>query len=52
MEYSIDIDAPPSRVFTWIEEPDRVCQWVHNMESNEVIEEKEGKVGTRSRHTC
>ncbi len=46
---TVDIDAPAPIIFTWITEGDRIPQWVTVLVSDEVIEEKEGHVGTRFR---
>ena len=44
---SVDINAPPSAVFPWIHDRERLRQWLPSIESDEVIEEKPGHVGTR-----
>lgn len=44
---SIDIKAPASIVWKWITDPDCLVQWLPGLVSDEVIEEKEGHVGTR-----
>lgn len=46
---SIDIDAPPEHVFRWIDEADRVMQWVPNLVENEDLEVTENKIGSTFR---
>ncbi len=46
---SIEIQAPPDRVFFWINDPEQVMKWVPNIVENEIVEEKPGHVGTSVR---
>lgn len=33
--YTIEIDAPPAQVFQWLEDPERLKQWLPNLVENE-----------------
>ncbi len=46
---SIEIDASPERVFCWLEDAERVMQWVPNIVENENLEVTEEKVGSTFR---
>ncbi len=46
---SIEIDAPPERVFTWIDDADRVAQWLPNVVENENLEVTPQRVGSTFR---
>lgn len=46
---TIDIDLPPDQVFPWLEEPDRLTQWVSWLV--EVREETPGERGPGTRRT-
>ncbi len=47
--YSVEIDAPPARVFHFIEDSDRVMEWLPNIVENENTEVTPEKVGTKFR---
>jgi hypothetical protein len=47
--FSIDIDAPPARVFKWIFEPDRNKLWLPNLVEAEVLKAVPGEVGSTFR---
>lgn len=52
MEFAcdVDIDAPPERIFPWLEEPARMQQWVQGLEHSEYLESSATPaVGTRFR---
>lgn len=44
---SVDIEAPASVVWKWVTDAECLVQWLPGLVSDEVIEEKEGHVGTR-----
>ncbi len=44
---SVDVDAPIELVWKWGTDPERLKQWIPELVSDEVIEEKPGHVGTR-----
>lgn len=44
---SVDIVAPPNVVWTWITDPECLTQWLPGLVSDELVEEKDGHVGTR-----
>jgi len=43
------IDAPASIVFLWLEDKDRLMQWVPNLVEDEALVEKPEKIGSRFR---
>lgn len=47
--YSIDINASPDRVFYWLDEPQRVMQWVHGLVENEDLVVTDNRVGSTFR---
>jgi carbon monoxide dehydrogenase subunit G len=47
--FSIDIAAPPARVFHWIHDAERNKQWLPNLVESEVLEQRPGEVGSRFR---
>jgi len=47
--YSIVIDAEPSQVFYWLDDPERLKQWVPNLIENENLKVTEDKVGSTFR---
>ena len=47
--YSIDIDAPPARVFPWIYASERNRQWLPNLVEAEVLEALPGETGSTFR---
>ena len=47
--YSIEIDATPERVFYWLDDAERVMEWVPNIVENEDLEITEDKVGSTFR---
>jgi len=49
--HSIDINAEPSAVFAWIEDPQRAMQWQTSVVSGEIIKQTPGLVGTTFRET-
>lgn len=42
----IEIKASPAIVFSWLEEPAKLQQWLPNIVENEVIKETDNKVGS------
>ncbi len=42
----IEINARPDIVFSWLDEPHKLQQWLPNIVENEVLQEVEGGVGT------
>ena len=40
------IQAPPDRVFYWLDDAERVMQWIEGVVENEDLEVKEGGVGS------
>ncbi|MDP7015393.1 MAG: SRPBCC family protein [Pirellulaceae bacterium] len=48
--FTIDIDAPPSKVFYWLTDSDRLLEWVPNLIEHEEIENLDGVVGSTDRH--
>jgi uncharacterized protein YndB with AHSA1/START domain len=47
--YSLEIDAPPERVFSWIYDGDRLLQWLPNLVENEVLTAERNGIGSRFR---
>jgi len=47
--HSIEINAEPSLVFAWIEDPKRAMQWQTSVASGEIIKQTPGQVGTTFR---
>lgn len=47
--YSLEIAAPPERVFNWIYDSDRLLQWLPNLVENEVLTAERNGVGSRFR---
>ena len=47
--YSIEINATPERVFYWLDDSQRILQWVPNIVENEDLEVTEDKVGSTFR---
>lgn len=48
--YTIDIDAPPERVFACLRDGDRAREWIPNLVENEDIDRAPGVVGSTFRH--
>ncbi len=48
--YTIEIAAPPERVFHWLEDNERVMRWVPNLVESEDLELTPEKVGSTFRH--
>lgn len=46
---SIEIQAPPDRVFYWLEDPGRTKKWMTSVTKSEIINETPNKVGTTFR---
>ena len=46
---TIDIGAPPDRVFYWLDDAQRVMQWLPNIVENEDLEVTENRVGSTLR---
>lgn len=44
---SVDIEAPASVVWKWVTDPDCLTEWLPGLVSDELIDEKEGHVGSR-----
>ncbi|MEM7203119.1 MAG: SRPBCC family protein [Planctomycetota bacterium] len=51
MKYShhVDIDAPPAAVFHWLDDSQRVMQWLKGVEENEDLEVTPERVGSTFR---
>ncbi len=47
--HSTEFAAPPAAVFHWLDDPQRVMQWIEGVVENENIDETEEKVGTTFR---
>ena len=47
--HSIEIDAPPERVFYWLDDAERGMKWVPNIVENEDLEVTENKIGSTFR---
>ena len=47
--YSIEIDTTPERVFYWIEDAERVMQWLPNIVENEDLDVTENHIGSTFR---
>ena len=47
--YSIEIDAPPERVFRWLNDAERAMKWVPNIVENEDLEVTENRIGSTFR---
>jgi carbon monoxide dehydrogenase subunit G len=47
IEHTIEVDCTPEQLWPFLEDPELQKKWMHGLESNEVIEEKEGHIGTR-----
>src|SRR5690606_2887321 len=48
--FSIDIEAPPERVFAWLGDGERAKQWVPNLVENEDLTKTPNVVGSTFRH--
>jgi uncharacterized protein YndB with AHSA1/START domain len=48
--FTIEIDAPPARVFHWLDGGERVLRWIPNLVENADLDVKPGKVGSTFRH--
>lgn len=48
--HSIDIDAPPARVFAWLGDGERAKEWVPNLVENEDLVRTPDVVGSTFRH--
>ena len=48
--YSLEIDAPPQRVFAWLGDSERALQWVPNLVESEDLAVTENKIGSTFRH--
>lgn len=46
---SIKINAPPEKVFYWLEEPERARKWMPSVTEDEIINETPNKIGTTFR---
>jgi len=42
----IEIDAAPEIVFSWLEVPEKLSQWLPNIQENEILEETPERVGS------
>jgi uncharacterized protein YndB with AHSA1/START domain len=51
LHFVIDIDAPPEKVFYWIENPERAMEWMTSVAGGEIIHKTDGWVGTTFRET-
>ena len=47
--YTLEIAAPPERVFNWIYDGDRLLQWLPNLVENEVLRAERNGIGSRFR---
>ena len=47
--YSIEMDAPPEKVFYWLDDPQRVMKWLPNLIEHEDLEVTADRVGTTFR---
>jgi carbon monoxide dehydrogenase subunit G len=47
--FSVDIAAPPARVFSWIYDPARHRQWLPNLVEAEVLNSVPGEIGSTFR---
>ena len=47
--YAIEIDARPSQVFYWLDDPDRVMKWVSNLVENEELHQTANRIGSTFR---
>ncbi len=45
----VEINAPPVKVFYWLEEPDRAKEWVTSVTRSEFVKKTPNKVGTTFR---
>lgn len=48
--YSLEIEAPPERVFHWLGHAKRALEWVPNLVESEDLEVTTNKVGSTFRH--
>jgi uncharacterized protein YndB with AHSA1/START domain len=48
--YSLEIEAPPERVFAWLGNSERALRWVPNLVESEDLEITPSKVGSTFRH--
>ena len=47
--HHVDIQTTPDRVFYWLDDAERVMQWIDGVVENEDLEVKEGHVGSTFR---
>ena len=47
--FSMDIQAPPSAVFHWLDDPKRVMEWAEGVVENEDLVKQPGEVGSTFR---
>jgi uncharacterized protein YndB with AHSA1/START domain len=48
--YSLEIDAPPERVFAWLGNSERALRWVPNLIESEDLEVTPSRIGSTFRH--
>lgn len=48
--FSIEVDAPPERVFAWLGDGERAKQWVPNLVESDDLERTPDGVGSTFRH--
>ena len=48
--FSIEVDAPPERVFAWLGDGERAKQWVPNLVESDDLERTPNGVGSTFRH--
>jgi len=49
LHFEIHIDAPPEKVFYWLENPERAMQWMSSVAGGEILHKTDGWVGTTFR---
>lgn len=49
--FEIDINAPPEKVFYWLENPERALKWMSSVAGGEILHKTDGWVGTTFRET-
>jgi uncharacterized protein YndB with AHSA1/START domain len=48
--YSLEIEAPPERVFEWLGHAQRALEWVPNLVESEDVDVTPSKIGSTFRH--
>lgn len=44
---SIDINSPPAKVFSWVDDPDKAMKWMTSVAKTRILHETPERVGTK-----